>query len=364
MPFFVSAPPTRLAKSSEYTYNETIIDNWVSYMTIGNFPHTRMRRSRRYDWSRRLVAEHALSANDLIWPVFVQEGKKLATDISAMPGVQRLSVDLLLKKVEKAASLGIPAIALFPVIDSDKKTPLAEEAYNPDNLICRTIREIKHAVPEIGIIGDVALDPYTSHGQDGVVIDDYVANDETVEILQKQAVTLAEAGCDIVAPSDMMDGRVAAVRGALEQSGHTNVQLLSYAVKYASSFYGPFREAVGSVHNLAGAGKQTYQMNPANLDEALHEALLDVQEGADMLMVKPGMPYLDVIRAVKEHTPLPVLAYQVSGEYAMIKAASAQGWLNEMDVMLESLLAFKRAGACAILTYAAIEVARQLSKGK
>ena len=331
-------------------------------MTNGSFPSTRLRRTRRHDWSCRMVAEHALAVDDFIWPVFVQEGTNQETPIPSMPDVSRLTIDRLTEKAKEAAALGIPAIALFPVTDASLKTPLAEEAYNPDNLICRAIHAIKEAVPDIGVIGDVALDPYTSHGQDGLVEDGYVVNDATIEILCKQAVAQAQAGCDIIAPSDMMDGRVGSIRGALDEAGYVDTQILSYAAKYASAFYGPFRDAVGSGDNLGKGDKSTYQMNPANSDEALREVALDIKEGADMVMVKPGMPYLDIIRRVNDNFTVPVFAYQVSGEYAMLKAAAQNGWMNEESVMLESLLAFKRAGATGILTYAALDIAKKLRK--
>ena len=331
-------------------------------MTNGSFPSTRLRRTRCHDWSRRMVAEHALAVDDFIWPVFVQEGTNQETPIPSMPDVSRLTIDRLTEKAKEAAALGIPAIALFPVTDASLKTPLAEEAYNPDNLICRAIHAIKEAVPDIGVISDVALDPYTSHGQDGLVEDGYVVNDATIEILCKQAVAQAQAGCDIIAPSDMMDGRVGSIRGALDEAGYVDTQILSYAAKYASAFYGPFRDAVGSGDNLGKGDKSTYQMNPANSDEALREVALDIKEGADMVMVKPGMPYLDIIRRVNDNFTVPVFAYQVSGEYAMLKAAAQNGWMDEESVMLESLLAFKRAGATGILTYAALDIAKKLRK--
>lgn len=327
---------------------------------LGQFPATRMRRNRRAEWSRRLVSEQQLSVNDLIWPVFVQEGQNQRTAIASMPGVERLSIDLLVAAAAEAAALGIPALALFPVVDAALKTPGAEEAYNPDNLLCRAVRALKREVPSIGIICDVALDPYTSHGHDGLYENGVVMNDETLAVLCRQAVVQAEAGCDIIAPSDMMDGRVGAIRQALEAKQLTHIQILSYAAKYASSFYGPFRDALGSASNLGKADKRTYQMDPANSDEALREVALDIAEGADMVMVKPGLPYLDIIRRLKDHFLVPILAYQVSGEYAMIKAAGSAGYLDAEATMLESLIAFKRAGASGILTYAAVEVARSL----
>lgn len=328
----------------------------------GTFPLRRMRRNRTDAWCRSLVQEHSVTANDLIYPLFVCEGNNVTDEVASMPGVARLSIDNLVKEVKHAAQLGINAIALFPVIEPEKKTAGAEEAYNPDNLICRAVKAIKKEVPNIGIICDVALDPYTSHGQDGIIIDNYVANDETVDVLCKQSLCLAEAGCDIVAPSDMMDGRIGEIRRHLEANDFKNVKILSYAVKYASSFYGPFRDAVGSAQNLGHADKYSYQMNPANSDEALHEAFMDIQEGADMLMVKPGLPYLDIISKVAKETKVPVFAYQVSGEYAMIKAAAKQGWLDEDKTLMESILAFKRSGASAVLTYAAPKIAQLLSK--
>jgi len=326
------------------------------------FPAIRMRRLRAQPWLRKMVAEHRLHASDLIWPVFIQEGKNTATPIGSMPGVARVTLDLLLAQAKEAAALGIPAIALFPVIDSKLKSPMGDEALFKDNLVCRAIRELKNAVPELGVITDVALDPYTSHGQDGIVENGHIVNDATVDILCKQAINQAKAGCDIVAPSDMMDGRIGAIRQALEAEGLQDTVILSYAAKYASHFYGPFREAVDSAKHLGAADKKTYQMDPANSDEALREIALDIQEGADMVMVKPGGAYLDIIYRVSSQFTVPVLAYQVSGEYAMIKAASANGWLNGDAVMLESLLAIKRAGARAILTYAAPAIAKQLQE--
>lgn len=326
-----------------------------------DFPSTRMRRMRFDDFSRRLMREHRLSADDLIFPMFVTEGHGQRTAIASMPGIERMSLDLLLEEAELLYRLGIPAIALFPVIETDKKSPAAEEAYNPGGLVQRSVRALKKAVPELGIITDVALDPYTTHGQDGLINQaGYVVNDPTLEVLVKQALSHAEAGADIVAPSDMMDGRIGAVRKALESQGLHNTRILAYAAKYASSFYGPFRDAVGSAGNLGKGNKYTYQMDPANSDEALREVELDLQEGADMVMVKPGMPYLDIIRRVKDRFGVPTFAYQVSGEYAMLKAASANGWLDEQLVVMESLLAFKRAGCNAILTYYAKSAAQWL----
>jgi porphobilinogen synthase len=322
----------------------------------------RMRRLRRHDWSRRLVAENALTASDLIWPLFLVEGENKRVAIPSMPGVERLSVDCAVAAAEEAAHLGIPVIALFPNTEDSKKTDDGREAENPDNLVCRAVRAIKKAVPDIGIMCDVALDPYTSHGHDGLLIDGYVANDETVDVLVRQGLVQAEAGCDILAPSDMMDGRIGALRSALESKGHQDVMLLAYAAKYASAFYGPFRDAVGSAKALTG-DKRTYQMDPANTDEALREVALDIAEGADMVMVKPGLPYLDVLRRVKDRFGMPTIVYQVSGEYSMLMAAIERGWLDASRVIPESLTAFKRAGADGIITYFARDVARKL-KGK
>ena len=318
----------------------------------GRYPATRMRRMRRDDFSRRLMRETRLSCDDLIYPVFVLEGEQQREAVPSMPGVERLSIDLLLQEATEIQALGIPAMALFPVTPASAKSEDAREAYNPDGLAQRAVRALKQAVPGLGIITDVALDPFTTHGQDGLIDDSgYVLNDETVEVLVKQALSHAGAGADIVAPSDMMDGRIGAVRAALEQAGYRNTRILAYAAKYASSFYGPFRDAVGSAANLAGGDKYSYQMDPANSDEALHEVALDLDEGADMVMVKPGMPYLDIVRRIKDEFGVPTFAYQVSGEYAMLKAAAQNGWLNEQAVVLESLLSIKRAGADAILTY-------------
>ena len=326
----------------------------------GQFPQTRMRRTRQFDWSRRLMRENQLTVDDLIWPVFVQAGTRQRTPISSMPGVERLSIDLLVQEVSRAADLGIPAVAVFPATDPALKNESATEAINPDNLVCRAVRAIKTAQHDLGVICDVALDPYTSHGQDGLVRNGYVVNDETLEMLCQQAVVQAQAGCDVIAPSDMMDGRIGAVRGALDGAGFDHVQLLAYAAKYASAFYGPFREAVGSATSLGQGDKRTYQMDPANGDEALREVALDISEGADMVMVKPGMPYLDIVRRVKDTFGIPTFAYQVSGEYAMIAGAAQYGWLDRKKAMLESLLAFKRAGADGVLTYFAIEAAETL----
>ena len=328
----------------------------------GRFPATRMRRNRRTDWSRRLVAQHHLTVDDLIWPVFVHEGENAREKVPSMPGVERLSIDLLVEAVGEAQQLGIPAVAVFPVTPPAKKSPEAEEAVNPNNLVCRAVRAIKERHTEIGIICDVALDPYTSHGQDGLVRDGYVVNDETLDMLCRQAVVQAEAGCDIVAPSDMMDGRVGEIRQALDEANLTHVQIMSYAAKYASAFYGPFRDAVGSAGSLGSGDKRTYQMDPANSDEAMREVALDIAEGADMVMVKPGLPYLDIVRRVKETYHVPTFAYQVSGEYAMICAAARNGWLDREKTMMESLLSFKRAGADGILTYFAPDAARLLQQ--
>jgi porphobilinogen synthase len=334
----------------------------MAYINI-NFPQTRMRRMRYNDFSRRLMRENRLSVDDLIYPMFVTEGANQRQAISSMPGVERLSLDLLLEEAHQLHNLGIPAIALFPVTLDDKKSEQAAEAYNPDGLIQRSVRALKKAIPELGIITDVALDPFTTHGQDGLVNSDgYVMNDETIEVLTRQALSHAEAGADIVAPSDMMDGRIGAIRQALEAQNHINTLILAYSAKYASSFYGPFRDAVGSAGMLGKGNKYSYQMDPANSDEAMREIQLDLQEGADMVMVKPGMPYLDIIRRVKDQYGVPTFAYQVSGEYAMLKAASMNGWLDEKQVVLESLLAFKRAGSDAILTYYAKSVAQWLQE--
>ena len=324
----------------------------------GGFPQVRMRRMRRDEFSRRLMREHQLSVDDLIYPMFVLEGQGQREAIASMPGVERVSIDELLKEAAELVALGVPAIALFPVTPADCKTEDAREAYNPEGLAQRAVRALKSAFPDLGVITDVALDPFTTHGQDGLIdAAGYVLNDETVAVLVKQALSHAAAGADVVAPSDMMDGRIGAIRSALEQAGHRNTRILAYAAKYASSFYGPFRDAVGSAANLAGGNKYSYQMDPANSDEALWEVSLDLDEGADMVMIKPGMPYLDIVRRVKDQFGAPTFVYQVSGEYAMLKAASQNGWLNERAVVLESLLAFKRAGADGILTYYAKQVA-------
>jgi porphobilinogen synthase len=327
------------------------------------FPVTRLRRNRRDPWSRRLVAEHRLDTADLIWPVFVLEGRERREPVTSMPGVERLSIDLLLIAVREAAALGIPAVALFPVTPEALKSADGAEAINPDNLICRAVRAVKAALPDIGVICDVALDPYTTHGHDGLIDDDGdVLNDATLAVLVRQALVQAAAGCDVIAPSDMMDGRVGAIRRALDEAGHSQTRILSYAAKYASAFYGPFRDAVGSSGALGKRGKQSYQMDPANSDEALREVALDLAEGADMVMVKPGLPYLDVVRRVKDAFAVPTFAYQVSGEYAMIQAAALRGWLDGERAIIEALLAFKRAGCDGILTDAALEVARSLRR--
>ena len=326
-----------------------------------NFPKTRMRRMRYHDFSRRLMSENQLSCNDLIYPLFVIEGENKKETIASMPGVERLSIDLLVQEARECFALGIPMLALFPVTPAEVKSDDAAEAYNPEGLAQRAVRAIKAACPDLGVMTDVALDPFTSHGQDGLINEQgYVVNDETVEVLVKQALSHADAGADVVAPSDMMDGRIGAIREALESAGHINTQILAYSAKYASSFYGPFRDAVGSAGSLGKGNKFSYQMDPANSDEAIREVQLDLQEGADMVMVKPGMPYLDIIRRVKDEFAVPVFAYQVSGEYAMLKAASLNGWLDERQVVLESLLSFKRAGSDAILTYYAKSVAQWL----
>jgi porphobilinogen synthase len=332
----------------------------------GVFPGTRMRRMRRDDFSRRLMCESALSPNDFIYPVFVLEGAGRTEQVGSMPGVERVSLDRLLPVAERALKLGVPALALFPVIDAAKKTPGAEEAWNPEGLVPVVVARLKKEFPELGVITDIALDPYTSHGQDGLIDPadptGYVMNDETIEALVKQALTHAGAGADVVAPSDMMDGRIGVIRQALDAKKHIHTRILAYSAKYASSFYGPFRDAVGSAGNLGKGNKNTYQMDPGNSDEALREVALDLQEGADMVMVKPGMPYLDIVRRVKDEFGVPTYAYQVSGEYAMLKAAAQNGWLAHDAVMMEALLCFKRAGADGILTYFALEAAELLRK--
>lgn len=329
--------------------------------TRGPFPATRMRRLRASDFSRRLVREHNLTPNDLIYPVFVLEGEGKREAVPSMPGVERLSVDLLVELAGEMVGLGIPALALFPVVPTERKSLLAEEAYSADGLAQRAVRAIKAAQPALGVITDVALDPFTTHGQDGIIDDDgYVLNDVTSAVLVKQVLSHAQAGADVVAPSDMMDGRIGAIRSALEGDNHVNTLIMSYAAKYASSYYGPFRDAVGSADNIKGGNKFSYQMDPGNSDEALHECALDLAEGADMIMVKPGMPYLDIVRRVSEELKVPTFAYQVSGEYAMHMAAFERDWLSRDAVMLESLLAFKRAGCAGILSYFAVDVARAL----
>ena len=329
----------------------------------GAFPATRMRRNRRDAWTRRLNAENTLTVDDLIWPIFIREGTGQTSDVASMPGVVRVTLDRLAGHVEQAASLGIPAVALFPMTPPELKNAEGTEALNPDNLMCRAARLLKREFPGLGLVGDVALDPYTDHGHDGVIretpVGDYVHNDDSVAILVTQAVNQAEAGIDVIAPSDMMDGRIGAIRAALDESGLVDTRIMSYAAKYASAFYGPFRDAVGSGRALRG-DKKTYQMDPANSDEALREVALDLAEGADMVMVKPGMPYLDIVRRVKDRFGVPTFAYQVSGEYAMIMAAVRNGWLEHERAMLESLLGFKRAGANGVLTYFAVEAARLL----
>lgn len=340
----------------------------MNLRTNVSFPATRMRRMRRDDFSRRLMRESSLSADDLIYPVFVLEGEQRTEPVVSMPGVSRVSVDHLLRIAEQLVELGVPAIALFPAIDATGKSAGAEEAWNPGGLVPRTIQALKARFPELGVITDVALDPYTSHGQDGLIHPDdprgYVLNDETLEALAQQALCHAQAGADVVAPSDMMDGRVARIRSELDSNGLIHTRILAYSAKYASSFYGPFRDAVGSAGNLGKGDKRTYQMDPANSDEALREVALDIAEGADMFMVKPGMPYLDIVRRVKTELQVPTYVYQVSGEYAMLKAAIANGWLAEQACVLESLLAFKRAGADGILTYFALDAARWLKAAR
>ncbi len=330
---------------------------------MSHFPVTRKRRMRRDDFSRRLMRENSLSANDFIYPVFVLEGEQQREAVDSMPGVERLSIDLLVEDAISVHSLGIPAMALFPVTPPEAKSDDAAEAWNPDGLVQRAIRAIKQAVPELGVITDVALDPYTSHGQDGLLDDDgYVTNDATVKVLVKQALSHANAGVDIVAPSDMMDGRIGAIREVLESNGHVNVRILAYAAKYASGFYGPFRDAVGSSGNLGSGNKYSYQMDPANSNEAIHEVVLDIDEGADMVMIKPGLPYLDIVQRVSQELQFPTFVYQVSGEYAMLKAAAQNGWIDEKSCVLEALLSMKRAGADGILTYYAKSAAKWLQE--
>ena len=332
-------------------------------MSRGQYPATRMRRNRMKAFSRRMLAEHRLSVDDLIWPLFVIEGEDKAEPVASMPGVSRHSIDRLVTQAREAEALGIPAIAVFPSIDPALKDNDGTLAGDGDNLVCRAVRAVKQACPELGVICDVALDPFTDHGHDGILSDGEIVNDETVAVLCRQAVCQADAGCDIIAPSDMMDGRVAAIRAALDDAGHQNVQIMSYAAKYASGFYGPFRDAVGAGKLAGGDGKASYQMNPANSDEAMHEISLDLAEGADIVIIKPGMPYLDILGRAKAEFGVPCVAYQVSGEFAMIKAASANNWLDGERAMMESLLGFKRAGADAILTYFAPDAARLLAKG-
>jgi len=328
---------------------------------VASYPDTRKRRMRRDDFSRRLMREHTLTVDDLIYPMFVLDGKQKKEEVESMPGIERVSIDLLLEEASAVSGLGIPAIALFPVVGSDAKSDGAEEAWNPEGLVQRAVRELKRNFPALGVITDVALDPFTSHGQDGLLDDaGYVTNDATLEALVRQALSHAEAGADVVAPSDMMDGRIGAIRAALESDGHVNTRILAYAAKYASSFYGPFRDAVGSAGNLGGGNKYTYQMDPANSNEALYEVALDIDEGADMIMIKPGLPYLDIVRRISEELQFPTFVYQVSGEYAMLKAAGQRGWIEEKACVLEALLSIKRAGADGILTYFAKSAAAWL----
>ncbi|OCH25401.1 porphobilinogen synthase [Aliivibrio sp. 1S128] len=337
----------------------------MSVSIQGTFPNRRMRRMRKHEFSRRLMAENQLTVNDLIYPMFVLMGKDRREAVDSMPGVERLSIDLLLEEAQRLYDLGIPAIALFPVVSQDAKSLCAAEAHNPEGLVQRAVKELKAHVPELGVITDVALDPFTTHGQDGIIDEDgYVMNDVTTEVLIKQALSHAEAGADVVAPSDMMDGRIGEIRKALEKAGYVHTQIMAYSAKYASCYYGPFRDAVGSSSNLKGGNKKNYQMDPANSDEAIHEVAMDINEGADMVMVKPGMPYLDIVRRVKTELQVPTFAYQVSGEYAMHKAAIMNGWLSERDTVMESLLCFKRAGADGILTYFAKDVAEWLAEEK
>lgn len=335
----------------------------MSVSIQGQFPGRRMRRMRKHDFSRRLMAENQVTVNDLIYPIFILMGKNRREPVESMPGIERLSIDLMLEEAEYLSKLGVPAIALFPVVTQDAKSLCATEAYSPDGLVQRAVKLLKEHIPNIGVITDVALDPFTTHGQDGIIDEDgYVLNDETTEVLIKQAISHAEAGADVVAPSDMMDGRIGKIREALEEAGHIHTQIMAYSAKYASHYYGPFRDAVGSASNLKGGDKKNYQMDPANSDEALQEVAMDINEGADMVMVKPGMPYLDVVRRVKSELQVPTFAYQVSGEYSMHKAAIQNGWLKERETVLESLLCFKRAGADGILTYFAKDVAEWLAE--
>jgi len=336
----------------------------MSSIITGQYPNTRMRRMRRDPFSRALMRENTVTASDLIYPVFILDGENQRQQVASMPGVERVSVDLLLKVAEECVSLGIPVLALFPVIDASLKTYDGVEATNPDGLVPRAVRTLKKHFPELGILTDVALDPYTTHGQDGLPDETgYIVNEKTIAMLTRQALAQAEAGVDVVAPSDMMDGRMGVIRSALEERGFIHTRLMAYSAKYASAFYGPFRDAVGSAANLGKADKNTYQMDPANIDEALREVALDLAEGADMVMVKPGMPYLDVVRRVKDEFRVPTFAYQVSGEYAMLKAAAQNGWLDHDKVMMETMMAFKRAGADGVLTYFALDVARKLKAG-
>ncbi|MGR6832758.1 porphobilinogen synthase [Aliivibrio wodanis] len=337
----------------------------MSVSIQGAFPNRRMRRMRKHEFSRRLMAENQLTVNDLIYPMFVLMGKDRRESVDSMPGVERLSIDFLLEEAQRLYDLGIPAIALFPVVSQDAKSLCAAESHNPEGLVQRAVKALKEHVPELGVITDVALDPFTTHGQDGIIDEDgYVMNDVTTEVLIKQALSHAEAGADVVAPSDMMDGRIGEIRKALEKAGYVHTQIMAYSAKYASCYYGPFRDAVGSSSNLKGGNKKNYQMDPANSDEAIHEVAMDINEGADMVMVKPGMPYLDIVRRVKTELQVPTFAYQVSGEYAMHKAAIMNGWLSERDTVMESLLCFKRAGADGILTYFAKDVAEWLAEEK
>ncbi|MBE03828.1 MAG: porphobilinogen synthase [Gammaproteobacteria bacterium] len=328
---------------------------------LGSYPTTRLRRNRQNIWGRNLVAETTLLASDLIWTTFVREGNNITESVTSMPGVDCMSVDILVERAIEAYRNGIPAIAVFPKTPTQLKTPNAIEALNPNNLVCTAVRALKKSIPNLGVICDVALDPYSSHGQDGLVQNGYVVNDETIEILSKQALVQAEAGCDIIAPSDMMDGRIGEIRQELDANGYKNVQLMAYSAKFASAYYGPFREAIGSATNLGEADKKTYQMDPRNSNEALREVALDLEEGADMVMVKPGMPYLDIVYRIKNTFAVPTYVYQVSGEYAMIKAAGEKGWINSDEALMESLLSFKRAGADGILTYWAVEAAKKIT---
>ncbi|MFQ1016653.1 porphobilinogen synthase [Gilliamella sp. BG7] len=337
----------------------------MSSLITGQYPKRRLRRNRAHDFSRRMVAEHSLTVNDLIYPVFIVEGNNITESITSMPNVNRMSIDVLLKEAEQVAKLGIPVLSLFPAIEPSKKSLLAQEAYNENGLVPKAVRALKKEIPELGVLTDVALDPYTTHGQDGIIDEQgYVQNDISVETLVKQALMQAQAGVDIIAPSDMMDGRIGAIRNKLEKHGFFNTQIMAYSAKYASSFYGPFRDAVGSAKNIKGGNKKTYQLDPANSNEALQEIYQDLSEGADMVMVKPGMPYLDIVRRVKETFAVPTFAYQVSGEYAMLTAAIQNGWLDEKSAIMESLLCFKRAGADGVLTYFAKQVAEWLHQQK